>query len=109
MAAGHLDNSAIAIWFQPDIDFSNQENCPSGAGRTQPSMQTKFPGFMASAKQLNPSGVLCQGNPRASAVDCRNAFIGAGPWQEEAACLIGSIRVLAPDSGIGQAPVGARG
>jgi hypothetical protein len=25
MAAGHLDNSAIAIWFQPDIDFSKQE------------------------------------------------------------------------------------
>jgi hypothetical protein len=56
MAAGHLDNSAIAIWFQPDIDFSNQEKIVGGAvalGR----LGKVVPDFMASAKQLNPSGV----------------------------------------------------
>jgi hypothetical protein len=56
MAAGHLDNSAIAIWFQPDIDFSNQEKIVGGC-RSRSAVSAKWFRTSSSAKQLNPLGV----------------------------------------------------
>jgi hypothetical protein len=59
MAAGHLDNSANAIWFQPDFDFSNQEEFDfsnqeeivGGCGCAGPSLQV-VPDFFRTSWRL---------------------------------------------------------
>jgi hypothetical protein len=109
--------------FRPDVDFPIKKIVRPVRARSAVNANKDF---MASAKQLNQSGVLSQGDPSVGARRLQERIQPGRPstaretadrsqaqraknGSRRAACLIGSNRVLAPDSGICQAPGGARG
>ena len=83
MAAGHLDNSAIAIWFQPDFDFSNQEKIVGGCGRARPSRQSGS-GLHGVCETIEPVGRFMPGQSKSQCPSiCKNAFSPGGPSRED--------------------------